>query len=225
MFNGLFLLTVILFFAEWYAAATGRKPLRRFTKPAALLALLAWFTQQGGWQGWLLWFGLGLVFSLAGDVLLLLPGWLFPAGALAFLLAHLVYIIGLNQNLAVLCWQALGVLAFVLAIAFLLGRKLLMGLHQAYHSWRLRALILVYMTAISFMLASALLTPFRPAWPPAAAAATVAGALLFFTSDSILAWNKFLRPVSRAHLWVMMSYHLGQLGIIIGALLAFEAMA
>src|SRR5512144_421577 len=44
------------------------------TKPGTLILLIAWFTQIGDWRGGLLWFGLGLVFSLAGDVLLHLPG-------------------------------------------------------------------------------------------------------------------------------------------------------
>jgi uncharacterized membrane protein YhhN len=221
MFNGLLLLTGALFLAEWAAVAGDRKKMRRFTKPAALVALLAWFTQQSLWQGWLWWFGLGLVFSLAGDILLLLPGWLFPAGALAFLLAHAAYVTGLNQNLAVICWQGGLILVCVVTAAFVFGRKLLANLQQAHHSRRLRLLIIAYMTAISLMLYSALLTPLRPGWPPTAAALTIAGAIFFFTSDSILAWNKFVRPIRSGHLLVMMTYHLGQLGIVSGALLAF----
>lgn len=221
MWNGLSLLTGVLFLAEWTAVAQKRSKLRRFTKPASLLALLAWFTQQGMWQDGLLWFGLGLVFSLAGDILLLLPGWLFPAGALAFLLAHAAYIIGLNPNLPPIGWAILPFVIIVAAAGVLYGRKLLCSLQKAHHSDRLRALIVAYMTAISLMLVSALLTLLRPAWPLSAAAWTAAGAVLFFISDSVLAWNKFIRPLRYGNLVVMVCYHLGQLGIVTGALLAY----
>lgn len=220
MFNGLLLLTGVLFLAEWFAVASEQKKLRRVTKPAALMALLAWFTQQGLWQDWLFWFGLGLVFSLAGDILLLLPVLLFPAGALAFLLAHIAYIIGLNQTLPVLEWQSLLVMVFAAALAVILGRKFFRSLQQSHHSRRLKALIAVYVIGISVMLISALLTPLRPGWPLAAAGFTMVGAGLFFISDSILAWNKFIRPIRHGNLLVMVCYLLGQLGIVTGALLA-----
>lgn len=220
MFNGLLMLTGAAFAAEWYAVATGKTRLRRVTKPASLLALLAWFTQQGAWQGMLWWFGLGLVLSLAGDIFLLLPVWCFPAGALSFLAAHVFYIIGLNQHLPVIQWQCLVLLAAVAITAFLFARKFFRSLKHR-QSKRLKALIIVYMLGISTMLLSALLTPLRPGWPPAAAAWTVSGALLFFISDSTLAWNKFIRPLRYGNLVVMVTYLIGQLGIVTGALLAF----
>ena len=220
MFNGLLLLTGLAFMAEWYAVASGKNKLRRVTKPAALLALLVWFTQQAAWQGVLWWFGMGLVFSLAGDIFLLLPVQLFPAGALSFLTAHIFYIIGLNQTLPAFTWQNLLLVAVVAVIAFLFAQKFFRSL-QRRHSKRLKALIIVYMLGITTMLLSALMTPLRPDWPPAAAAWTVSGALLFFISDSILAWNKFIRPLKRGNLLVMVMYLLGQLGIVTGALLAY----
>ena len=223
MFNGLLLLTGVAFVAEWVAVGSGKNKLRRITKPAAMLALLVWFTQQGAWQGVLWWFGMGLVFSLAGDIFLLLPVRLFPAGALSFLTAHVFYIIGLNQTPPAVTWQNLLLLAAVAVIAFLFARKFFRSLKRR-HSKRLKALIIVYMLGISTMLLSALMTPLRPGWPAAAAAWTVSGALLFFISDSILAWNKFIRPLKYGNLLVMITYLLGQLGIVTGALLAHSGM-
>ncbi len=220
MFNGLLLLTAVAFVAEWYAVASKSSRLRRVTKPAALLALLAWFTQQGAWQGILWWFGMGLLLSLAGDIFLLLPVWCFPAGALSFLTAHVCYIIGLNQTLPIVTWQSLLVVAAAAVVVFLFARKFFRSLKHR-HSKRLKALIIVYMIGISIMLLSALLTPLRPGWPPAAAAWTVTGAVLFVISDSTLAWNKFIHPLKHGNLVVMVTYLLGQLGIVTGALLAF----
>jgi alkenylglycerophosphocholine hydrolase len=223
VFNGLLLLTGVAFVAEWYAVAKGNINLRRVTKPAAMLALLAWFTHQGAWQGELWWFGMGLVFSLAGDIFLLLPVFLFPAGALSFLAAHVFYIIGLNQRLPAITWLSLLPLAAAAITAFFFARNFFHSLKHR-QSKRLKALILVYMIGISCMLLSALLSPLRPGWPPAAAAWTIAGAGLFFTSDSILAWNKFIRPLKYGNLMVMVTYLLGQLGIVTGALLMHGRM-
>ncbi len=223
MVNGLLLLTMAAFLVEWFAVATESPRLRRISKPAAMLALLAWFTQQGAWQDELWWFGMGLVFSLAGDIFLLLPVFLFPAGALSFLTAHIFYIIGLNQTNPAVTWQSLLLVAAVAVVVFLFARKFFRSLKHR-HSKRLKALIIVYMLGISTMLLSALLTPLRPGWPPAAAAWIVAGAVLFVISDSTLAWNKFIRPLKNGNLLVMVTYLLGQLGIVTGALLAFGKM-
>ena len=223
MFNGLLLLTGVAFLAEWYAVASGRNKLRRVTKPAAMLALLVWFTQQGAWQGVLWWFGMGLVLSLVGDIFLLLPVFLFPAGALSFLIAHVCYIIGLNQTPPAIIWQNLLLLVAVAVFAFFFARKFFRNLKRR-HSKRLKALIIVYMLGISIMLLSALMTPLRPDWPSTAAAWTVSGALLFYISDSILAWNKFIRPLRHGRLLVMVTYLLGQLGIVTGVLLAHSGM-
>lgn len=220
MFNGLLLLTIVAYCVEWFAVATENPRLRRISKPAAVLLLLAWFTQQGHWQNELWFFGMGLVFSLGGDVFLLLPVKFFPAGALSFLTAHIFYIIGLNQRLPALTWPCLLPLLAVAVAAFLIARKFFHGFKQR-QSKRLKALIIVYMVGISCMLLSALLTPLRPGWPPNAAAWTVAGALLFFVSDSILAWNKFIRPLKNGNLLVMVTYLLGQLGIVTGALFTY----
>ena len=220
MFNGLLLLTLAAYLVEWFAVATESPRLRRISKPAAMLALLVWFTQQGAWQGVLWWFGMGLVLSLIGDIFLLLPVFLFPAGALSFLTAHVFYIIGLNQTLPAVTWQNLLLVAAVAVVVFLFARKFFRSLKRR-HSKRLKALIIVYILGISTMLLSALMTPLRPGWPTAAAAWTVTGALLFVISDSILAWNKFIHPLKYGNLLVMVTYLLGQLGIVTGALLAF----
>jgi uncharacterized membrane protein YhhN len=58
----------------------------------------------------------------------------------------------------------------------------------------------------------------RPGWPIAAVISASVGALLFFASDSMLAWDRFLKPLSHARLRVMVTYHLGQVGIILGAI-------
>ena len=71
---------------QWTARWREIRWLHYATKPAVLLALIFWSWQVSGWQGPLLWFGIALVFSLLGDVLLMLPPSFFLTGLGAFLL-------------------------------------------------------------------------------------------------------------------------------------------
>jgi uncharacterized membrane protein YhhN len=43
------------------------------------------------------------------------------------------------------------------------------------------------------------------------------GAVLFFVSDSLLAWNRFVTPLPRGSLLVIVAYHVGQMALIAGA--------
>jgi uncharacterized membrane protein YhhN len=67
------------------------------SKPGVTLALLAWLVSVGGWQGHLVWFAIGMAFSLAGDILLVLPKEQLISGIAAFLLAQIAYTIGFND--------------------------------------------------------------------------------------------------------------------------------
>lgn len=214
--------TLLFMAAEWLAAGFKIKPLRYFTKPAALLLLIGWFTVMGGWRGPLAWFGAGLVFSLLGDLCLLRPERAFIAGLAAFLTGHLCYIAGFNVR--PFAWNSLFLLALtgVAAAAVLIGRYILRGLKRGKSYSRLKAPVLAYMTVITLMLLSALACFFRPDWPQAAATAASLGALSFLASDSILASDRFVRKRWWAGATIMVTYHLGQVLIISGALLALS---
>ena len=41
---------------------------------------------------------------------------------------------------------------------------------------------------------------------------------VFYASDATLAWNRFVRPLRHGHLAVMVTYHLGQIGLVLGLL-------
>ena len=58
------------------------------------------------------------------------------------------------------------------------------------------------------------------AWPDAALIAL--GAILFFTSDALLAWNRFVAPIARGKMLVIVAYHLGQMLLILGAVRMVE---
>jgi uncharacterized membrane protein YhhN len=41
-----------------------------------------------------------------------------------------------------------------------------------------------------------------------------AGAVLFVASDSMIAWDRFVRPFRWAPVAIMVTYHLGQAGLV-----------
>jgi alkenylglycerophosphocholine/alkenylglycerophosphoethanolamine hydrolase len=79
----------------------------------------------------------------------------------------------------------------------------------------------IYACVISLMLLSALVTLVQPEWDKTAAILGCLGAASFFLSDTTLAWNKFVTPISRGSLKVMITYHIGQILIALGAATQF----
>jgi uncharacterized membrane protein YhhN len=81
--------------------------------------------------------------------------------------------------------------------------------------------VIVYGTVITVMLYAAMSTIYDPAWKTSAAFFVSAGAFLFCASDVILAWNKFVSPVKNSRVWNIALYHLGQIGLVAGAISQF----
>ena len=75
------------------------------------------------------WFVVALVLSLLGDVFLMLPSDAFVAGLSSFLLAHVAYVVGLNQDSAGNWWLAIP----VVVVAAILGRRLVAGIRRSGH--------------------------------------------------------------------------------------------
>ena len=221
MVTPLLVLTLVLAGVDWIGLWRGWEKVGYFVKPAALLGMIAWSYQLSGWQGALAWFGAGLVFSLAGDSLLMFPKRLFLPGMLAFMGAHLAYTAGFNQTLPPLQPALLLLLGVVIVPGALVMPIILRSLRQKAELSRLRTPVLVYSLVISLMFYSALLCLLRPDWPPRAAWLAAFGAGLFFTSDSLLAYQDFVRPLRHGMVYVHITYHLGQLLLITGALLRY----
>lgn len=210
---------LLLAAADWLALWQGWQRVNYLTKPAAMLALLIGFGWQGHFAGSLLWVGLGFGFSLLGDIFLLLShGW-FIYGLAAFLLAHVSTIIGFLfpcPKLDAICW--LPALAVLVGWRVISGR-LKLAMRPPGRQARLQRPVELYGAVLGLMLFSTLATLFRRNWDVPAAALAAAGGLLFFCSDSLLAFDRFVRPFPRARFWVRVTYHLGQLGLALGALL------
>src|SRR2546429_181568 len=101
---------------DWLAVSRGIRALEYVAKPATLLSLLA-YAAFGHASPWLV---AALVFSLLGDIFLLLPAGLFLARLGAFLVAHLAYIravaASLRAPLAIIVTYHLGQLGLATAL-------------------------------------------------------------------------------------------------------------
>lgn len=221
-----FLLGIALVSAalNWTAVEKHWKWLEYIAKPGTMLCLILWLVFNGGLGGKIIWFTLGATFSLIGDVCLMVPRNLFLYGLFAFLVGHMCYIVGFNLLPANLSGAGLVYLLLIIVIFSLvvteIYRRLAGGLIAIKRSL-LRISVLVYSLVITLMLISALLCFVRPGWDLSPALWAVTGASLFYVSDTILAMDRFLTRFPHARLLTMTTYHLGQVGITIGAALTF----
>ena len=92
----------------------------------------------------------------------------------------------------------------MLVAAAVIGSRVVRGAGE--DDARLAAPVAVYMAVISLMVVIA----FGTARPFA-----IVGAVLFYASDGILGWNKFVEPVPHGRVAVMTTYHLGQIGLVL----------
>jgi sterol desaturase/sphingolipid hydroxylase (fatty acid hydroxylase superfamily)/uncharacterized membrane protein YhhN len=143
----------------------------------------------------------GLAFSLAGDVLLMLPGQ-FIGGLVAFLLAHLCYIALLRDGVGWLprpraLLATLGVGAAMYAVLF-------PGLDAV-----LKPAVAAYVIVIATMAAQAIGR--AAVLGDKRSVAVAIGACFFMLSDSILALNRFWQPLPMAQLGVLATYYAAQL--------------
>jgi len=211
-----FLFAVLESLALW----KGWRQLEFVAKPAVMICLFIWLSVTAGLNGAPLWFEVGLLFSLAGDIALLAIDRYFAFGLVFFLMAHIAYLIGFN----ILLPETPGVWAFVLAIvlglsAMRLLRRIVAGVRAK--NARLATPVIIYSTVITLMLLSAMLTLSNTRWAPTPAILVSVGAFLFYISDLILAWNRFVSPLKNSRMLNIGMYHLGQIVIVVGVGMQF----
>jgi len=187
-------------------------------KPLLMPALLVWYALAAGTGRRSVWVMAALVFSCAGDVLLLFQGRpnFFIFGLAAFLVAHLLYIFAYRQHQHEADTSALQhVRKLRMAFPVLLaGIGLVVVLYPVLGEMRFP--VVAYAAVIQAMVIAAV---FR--WGRTANAsfwAVFAGALLFMISDSLIAVNKFYTPLDGASQWIMTTYLSGQFLIVFGLL-------
>ncbi|NJC97328.1 MAG: lysoplasmalogenase [Anaerolineae bacterium] len=190
-------------------------------KPAVMVCLFIWLYLGTGLQGLTFWFGLGVLFSLAGDVLLMISlDRMFIFGLIAFLSAHVAYLFGFQNELReVNAWSVL--LIVILSINALRVMRRIVSAVRAKGQTRLVNPVVLYSVVITVMLYAAMTTISNPEWKTGASFLVSVGAFLFYLSDIILAWNKFVAPIKNGRLLNIAAYHLGQIGLIAGVVSQF----
>ena len=143
----------------------------------------------------------GLLLSAVGDSLLMLSRDYFLSGLIAFLLAHITYLLAFSERVPLPASPRVWQIYFAFAIIFyvFLYRALPPGLPIA---------VALYCISLISMAAQAMgrFTVFRDRFSLAAAL----GALLFLISDCILSIDRFRSAIPAAYLLVLVPYYLGQ---------------
>jgi uncharacterized membrane protein YhhN len=158
---------------------------------------------------------MALFFSWLGDIFLMLEyrnALFFIVGLVSFLTAHLLYIYyfaSIKPNTRSFLRKRpvmlLALLAYVVELLYVLWP----------HLGGMKVPVLIYGIVIGVMLAFSLWQygkiPAQAAW------LFILGALLFVTSDSMLAINKFKTPITHGGIWIMGTYILAQYFIAKGS--------
>jgi uncharacterized membrane protein YhhN len=189
-------------FGNWIAVARGSERAVFVCKPATLIALIAVaLAVDPTFSDVRIWFVVALAFSLLGDIFLMLPQDRFVFGLASFLIGHIAYTVGLNLHT-----DGLWLLAIpVVVIAAVLAVRLVRGI-KASGASELLGPVIAYVVVIAAMGSSAVAS---------GNVLAAAGALLFMASDALIGETRFVQPRSWGGVAIMVTYHLGQAGLVL----------
>ncbi|RZL17558.1 MAG: lysoplasmalogenase [Pedobacter sp.] len=192
--------------------------LRYAIKPTITISLMIFYAYQTQFKGrFAKRIFAGLFFGLLGDCFLMfvhLNSNLFMLGLVAFLIGHLLYIsafyLDYKWNPAI--EKSATRIALVVFGAFCLGFYFLLRPHLG----GMKIPVMIYAFVISLMAIMAVNRKGRVG--SLSFKLILAGAILFLISDSLLAYNKFVKPFQGAGLAIMATYMLAQYLITVGAI-------
>ncbi len=207
MFYYLIGLALLIAVADWWAVYTENRSAEYVLKPLVMVILiaatLAMSTPDPATARPLIL--AGLVASLIGDVFLMLKDRFVP-GLAAFLVAHLFYAVGF-MLMGIIGLPFIAGLLIAVIVFRRLGVRIVTGAVESNRS--LGVPVALYITAISVMFMFATGT-FRPA--------AIVGATLFCLSDSLIGWTRFVKDIPNGRVYIMVTYHLAQVGIVLSLL-------
>ena len=196
---------VVVAVVDWVAVLRNDRRTEYVAKPLTMAFLVAAALvidpSDGGARGW---FVAALVFSLAGDVFLMLPRDLFVPGLASFLVAHLAYIPGL----LIMGISGAGFLAGVVLVGValpLLAPRILGAISRS-EDPSVGVPVGIYMVVISAMVVAA---------GASGSVIALCGAVSFYVSDALIAWTRFIRELRFGRLAVMVTYHLAQAALVV----------
>jgi len=187
------------------ASIVGDRPNNRvfhyIFKPATMLLLIGFLVlQQIPSTTFAYAMFVGLVFSLLGDIFLMLPKERFVEGLASFLVAHIAYLVGFYQLFEpqVTYWWLALVALFAVTFYRLLANEL----------GPLKIPVVVYISVIVSMVWMAGELYWQD--PSHLSLTLFIAAVVFAVSDSSLAWNKFKQPFKGAQWLILLAYFFAQ---------------
>ncbi len=198
----LLVVAALIALVDWWSVATDRLNIEFMAKPLVIIALigvaLAVDTPDNVARG-LVISALGA--SLVGDVVLMTPDARFELGLFSFLVAHVLYVIALAGHVQLV--PALLAAAVVAVAAALVVPPLVRAVSAQNRT--LTIAVIVYMGALAATTVAAAST---------AVLVAALGGAAFFVSDALLGWGRFVGPTPGGRKLVMITYHLGQAGLV-----------
>jgi len=181
---------------------------RSTTKPLLMPLLSVFYLFAAGDSPWI--YG-ALLFAWLGDLALLKQGTLFfMLGLVSFLAGHLLMSTHLlNLLFPLVSPTSMGI---VFVVMFVLAAGLFNYLRP--HLGTLQVPVLIYCLVLATKGSLAVLLVWQT--PNTMTVLVAIGALVFMASDLTLAVNRFVKPIHKAHLWVMASYTLAQGMMVVG---------
>ncbi|MDQ2797246.1 MAG: lysoplasmalogenase [Actinomycetota bacterium] len=210
----LFVLAGVVAVLDWMAVDQRLFRLEYLFKPATIALLIAATVTAhlGPSEPWVV---AALALGLIGDVGLMLagagkPDVPFIAGLAAFLVGHLCYLVAFVR----FGIQGVPLVAGLLVVAGIAGLSLPQVLRGAARAAgrRFAVVVGIYAGVLALMAIFAAGTQL---------VATAIGGLLFLTSDTLIARSRFVAPVPRGPLVIIVTYHLAQFLIVLGLVRAF----
>lgn len=195
---------------DWWAVAVRGRRREWVLKPLVLVLLAVAASAMGASEstaGWWLLAALGL--SLAGDVALLSDSEpRFIVGLGSFLAAHVAFVVAFSHLGMPRADLGLVGLAVVVTMVAVVGRRVVPAA-RAEGGAVLAGAVAAYMGVIGAMVVAAWATGHL---------LVALGATAFMVSDAVLALDRFVRARRFGPLTVMVTYHLGQVLIVLGVL-------
>ncbi|MEO8555795.1 MAG: lysoplasmalogenase [Actinomycetota bacterium] len=194
---------------DWSAVQRRWLLVERVAKPLVMVAL-AWLALTMGAAdldvGRYLLVALG--FSLVGDIFLLGSRAVdFSGGLASFLVAHIAFVLAFLTHGFEPRWALAGLLV-ALSLSLTAGRRIARAAARE-GGTALGVAVTAYLVVIAAMVVAASGT---------AIPLVFLGALAFMFSDMVLALDRFVGPRAHARMLVIVTYHLGQMMMVIGVL-------
>lgn len=197
------IVVIITAFGFVWADYNNRKSLVYILKPATtlLIIILAILQDHSASDNYKIFIVTGLIFSLIGDVFLMLPRDRFILGLVSFFIAHIFYIGAFTSGFNTLFDLIYSVPAIIFAISFL---WLIIP-----KTGKLKVPVIVYAIMLVLFLWQATGRYFSIV--SISAIYSFTGAVLFIISDSVLGYSRFVRSVKSNTIAIHSTYWGAQL--------------